>query len=264
MIAPTGEGAATRTSRARHAADKQGGERGLAAVIPVRRATRADIAVLAHLQREFGNHLRGMGDDSPGLLLSAAQWSDILSRPHLGCLVAEDRGGPVGYLSYHEGYDLDRGGPVVYVFDLFVRATSRRRGVGRALMAEAAGVCTTIGGREILFDVWRRNDAAIAFYARLGAIPVRELQYMHLPVAALSPPPRGPGPPAPPSPRLSARPGRDAAPPGGGRPTPSARDAPDPGIPARTPAPGTWRWPAGGGRRSPGPRPGPRPRGRRR
>ena len=152
----------------------------------VRPARRSDIGALRGLQEEFRDHLRQLGDESPGLILSDAQWEEILDRrPAFGVVIAEVGGEVVGYLCHHEGYDLDRGGPVVYVFDLFVREAARGGGVGRALMAEAGAACAAIGGREILFDVWKRNAGAVAFYARLGAVPVQELQYMHLPIERL-------------------------------------------------------------------------------
>ncbi len=143
--------------------------------------------MLSRLQREFREYLRVLGDDQPGMLLEEHQWRGLLSRgPHRGGLIAEHEGSAVGYLLYHEGCDLDRGGPTVYVFDLFVSRSWRRHGVGRALMVEAARLCEANGGTEVIFDVWKRNEAAMKFYLRLGALPVQELQYMHLPMARLT------------------------------------------------------------------------------
>jgi ribosomal protein S18 acetylase RimI-like enzyme len=51
---------------------------------------------------------------------------------------------------------------------LVVRANQRRRGIGRALMAEVEAWARQLGFAEIELGVWEFNQSAIAFYEQLG------------------------------------------------------------------------------------------------
>jgi diamine N-acetyltransferase len=51
---------------------------------------------------------------------------------------------------------------------LVVSHAHRRRGIGRALMAEAAGWARERGASELVLTVWAGNTDAEAFYRRLG------------------------------------------------------------------------------------------------
>jgi len=51
---------------------------------------------------------------------------------------------------------------------LVVSPAHRRRGVGRALMAEAAAWARARGAAELVLTVWSGNTDAEAFYQRLG------------------------------------------------------------------------------------------------
>jgi GNAT superfamily N-acetyltransferase len=90
--------------------------------------------------------------------------------PAFAGLVAEAAGRPVGYLLYHPGYDIDRGGRVWHIIDLFVTLPERRAGIGRALMQEARAACRRSGGHALVWTVYPRNLTAIEFFKYLGAI----------------------------------------------------------------------------------------------
>ena len=110
-----------------------------------------------------------------------------VERVHIGMsaldLLAEFNGQAVGYLLYHQGYDVDRGGRILYVIDLFVREGARRHGAGRALMEAAAEICHRLGGRELFWSVYAPNTMAQVFYERLGAKYTKDLKFMHWLVA---------------------------------------------------------------------------------
>lgn len=55
-----------------------------------------------------------------------------------------------------------------YVDGLVVAAAHRRRGVGRRLMDGAAAWAKSQGGAQLVLTVWAGNEAARAFYQRLG------------------------------------------------------------------------------------------------
>ncbi len=56
----------------------------------------------------------------------------------------------------------------VHVLNVAVAAEQRRRGVARALMAEAAARGRARGARLVTLEVRRSNDAALALYRSLG------------------------------------------------------------------------------------------------
>jgi ribosomal protein S18 acetylase RimI-like enzyme len=55
-----------------------------------------------------------------------------------------------------------------YVFGLYTRPGARRRGVGRALMRAIADLLHGEGRRYVVLNVDTPNEAARAFYERLG------------------------------------------------------------------------------------------------
>ena len=136
----------------------------------VRPALQSDADAVERLAADFVAYLTELGDAAPrGLTAEEYVRDGFGARPAFCGLVAEDVTGVVGYLLYHEGYDIDRGGRVLHVVDLFVSTRARRRGFGRALMeaAREAGRCSN--ANALLWTVYPPNVAAVAFYERLGA-----------------------------------------------------------------------------------------------
>ncbi|HEX8693718.1 MAG TPA: GNAT family N-acetyltransferase [Longimicrobium sp.] len=137
--------------------------------VRVRACTPADAGAVGALSREFVAYLRDLGDPAPGGVTAKAYLRDGFGeRPAFTSLLAEADGRAVGYLLCHEGYDVDRGGRVLHVADLFVAGSARRAGVGRALMDAAAEVCRRAGGHALVWAVYPPNAAARAFYESLG------------------------------------------------------------------------------------------------
>jgi ribosomal protein S18 acetylase RimI-like enzyme len=68
------------------------------------------------------------------------------------------------------------------VIDLYVRSDSRRLGVGRCLMEEAASVCRDVGGSRVLWSVYKINEPAFSFYEDLGASYCDDETFMKLDV----------------------------------------------------------------------------------
>lgn len=77
-------------------------------------------------------------------------------------------------------YDVDQGTRIEIVIDLWVRATARRGGAGRALMEAARGAARKNGARQLLWSVYRPNTLARDFYLAIGGRPVADLDWMYL------------------------------------------------------------------------------------
>ncbi|ACJ01305.1 acetyltransferase, GNAT family [Rhodospirillum centenum SW] len=85
-------------------------------------------------------------------------------------LIAELDGRPAGVALLTRGYDSQSARAGLVVEDLYVDPSSRRCGVARALMAEAARLAQADGGAWVGWHVRRGNLRAQLFYRSLGAV----------------------------------------------------------------------------------------------
>jgi ribosomal protein S18 acetylase RimI-like enzyme len=153
--------------------------------VTIRPAAASDAEAVGRLAREFADYLRGLGDPSDFRFTAQTYLRDGFGpNPAFRGLVAESEGAVVGYLPYHFGYDTDRAERIMHVVDLYVNDSYRRRGAGRALMAEAARICCQAGAVALTWTVYAPNALAAAFYERLGARYASDLKLMYLRVPA--------------------------------------------------------------------------------
>jgi GNAT superfamily N-acetyltransferase len=136
----------------------------------IRAASEQDADAIAELSAEFVAYLAALGDSAPrGITAAEYRHDGFGEHPAFAGLVAEHTGRVVAYLLYHPGYDIDRGGRVWHIIDLFVTERARRQGLGRALMARARAECHAHGGHALLWAIYPANVIARRFYERLGA-----------------------------------------------------------------------------------------------
>jgi ribosomal protein S18 acetylase RimI-like enzyme len=151
--------------------------------VTIRAATHEDAEVIGELSVEAAGYYRALGDTTPLAFDAEAYLRDGFGPdPAFAGLVAEREGEIVGYLLYHPGYNIDHAARVLHVIDLYVREGHRQRGIGRALMGEAARICRQYGGEQLTWTVWTPNRPATAFYERLGAWTCHKLRIMELDV----------------------------------------------------------------------------------
>lgn len=132
--------------------------------IRIDQAHPGDAATVRALLIELAEHERSV--DAVGA--TEADWACMLSRPDVLVLLARDGDRAVGYVSAVRTLNLWVGGDILAMDDLYVRAESRDRGVGRDLMAALA----THAARDQLLVTWgvgADNLAGHRFYQRLGA-----------------------------------------------------------------------------------------------
>src|SRR5437867_3460253 len=81
---------------------------------------------------------------------------------------------PVGFVLFFHNYSTFLGKPGLYIEDLFVDESHRRRGFGRALLLYVARLASERGCGRLEWSVLDWNGPAINFYKKLGAIPMSE------------------------------------------------------------------------------------------
>jgi GNAT superfamily N-acetyltransferase len=89
--------------------------------------------------------------------------------PRFQCLIAEAGGRPAGIALYFFTYSTWTSRRFLYLEDLYVGSTFRRRGVGRSLMSELAKLAIDAGSSQIRWLMLRENNRALEFYESLGS-----------------------------------------------------------------------------------------------
>ena len=148
--------------------------------VSIRPSTQDDASLIVGLASEFTEYLRSLGDPEPGDF-SAQQYLEDGCGPTraFSGLIADLDNEPVGYLFYCPGYDLDLGGRILWIVDLFVTQSARGHGVARSLMQAAAQICRESGGNCLSWSVYIPNKLGLCFYEHMGAEYTRDLMFMH-------------------------------------------------------------------------------------
>jgi GNAT superfamily N-acetyltransferase len=96
------------------------------------------------------------------------------SRPYAECVFACLDDKPVGFALFFHNYSTFLGQPGLYLEDLFVKPSTRGRGVGRQLLAYLAQLAVERGCGRMEWAVLNWNEPAIRFYEGIGARPNSE------------------------------------------------------------------------------------------
>ena len=99
----------------------------------------------------------------------AAYLARLLDDPTVVAMVALDGGTVIGGLVAYELRKLEQARSELYLYDLAVAATHRRRGVATALIGALRAVASERGAWVAFVQADHGDDAAIALYAGLGA-----------------------------------------------------------------------------------------------
>ena len=93
---------------------------------------------------------------------------------------------PVGFVLFFHNYSTFLGRPGLYIEDLFVDETYRRRGLGRALLLYVAQLANERRCGRLEWAVLDWNEPAINFYKKLGAVAMNEWTIYRVTGEALS------------------------------------------------------------------------------
>jgi GNAT superfamily N-acetyltransferase len=150
--------------------------------IRIRPARREDAATLFGLIRELAEYERlsdaVRGDEE---LLAHS----LFERPVAEALIAEVDGEEIGYAIFFTTFSTFECRPGLWVEDIFVRPAQRRNGIGRALLAEVAGIAVDRGCARLEWVALDWNKPALRFYEELGAAPLDDWQALRLDGEAL-------------------------------------------------------------------------------
>jgi aminoglycoside 3-N-acetyltransferase I len=105
----------------------------------------------------------------------------LLGKPHFIALGALDGDEVIGGIAAYELEKFERARSEIYIYDLAVRETHRRRGVATALIRALQRIAAERGAYVIFVQADRADDPAIRLYQSLGTredvhhfdIPVR-------------------------------------------------------------------------------------------
>lgn len=141
-------------------------------MLHLRAATAADVSVILRFIRELAEYER-----EPDAVVATE--ADLLrdgfgESPRFEALIAELDGAPVGFAFYFFQYSTWTGRPVLYLEDLFVTPSARKRGVGRAFMQRLAAEAVSRRCSRFQWAVLDWNAPSIAFYESIGARILRE------------------------------------------------------------------------------------------
>lgn len=153
-----------------------------ARAVTIRSAKREDMPAIATMAAEFHAFRASIDDSDPTFDIERAalklEESGFGSRSLFSSLIAEIGSDPIGYAIYNIGFWADSLEGMVLLTDLFVREAWRGQGVGRQLMHRLAEIGRTARCERIMWTVWSRNDDAMRFYQKLGAVPIQDEQLM--------------------------------------------------------------------------------------
>ena len=138
----------------------------------IREATPADLPAIVSLIRALAEyeHL------SHEVTLDEKAMRDHLfgPTPAAHVVVAEHDRDVVGFALYFTNYSTFLGKPGIYLEDLFVRPEHRGHGHGTALLKRLAQIVVERGYGRLEWSVLDWNAPSIAFYKKLGAVPMEE------------------------------------------------------------------------------------------
>ena len=121
------------------------------------------IAALAAYERE------------PGAVVTTPEViREQLAEPHppFECFLAEDGGEVVGFALFFTTYSTWLGKRGIWLEDLFVLESHRRRGIGGSLLTRVAQLAVQRGSGRLEWSVLDWNAPALGFYRKLGAVPL--------------------------------------------------------------------------------------------
>ncbi|KAI8626525.1 acetyltransferase [Xylariaceae sp. FL1651] len=96
------------------------------------------------------------------------------TRPTRCLMLFNDKDEPAGMALYFYNYSTWRAKAGIYLEDLFVRPSERRKGYGKKLLVELAKEVVAMDGGRLDWSVLKWNEPSIKFYESIGANAMNE------------------------------------------------------------------------------------------
>ncbi len=135
--------------------------------IPVRRLGPSDIAAMRQLNQLFGEAF----DDADSYVANAPSddyLAGLLSKDHVIALTAWEGATVTGGLVAYELDKFEMARSEIYIYDLAVTETHRRKGIASALIEQLRDIAAGRGAWVIYVQADYGDDPAIALYTKLG------------------------------------------------------------------------------------------------
>jgi GNAT superfamily N-acetyltransferase len=138
----------------------------------IRPARPGDVPAIHQLIRDLAAYERSL----PAVSGTPHDLASVLFGPEPAVFahVADHDGQVAGFALWYLSYSTWQGKHGIYLEDLYVEPEHRRRGYGRALLAELAALCVERGYGRLEWSVLDWNAPALGFYASLGATAMDE------------------------------------------------------------------------------------------
>ncbi|HUP49945.1 MAG TPA: GNAT family N-acetyltransferase [Thermoanaerobaculia bacterium] len=152
-------------------------------MLHIRAAAEADVPLILSFIRDLARYEKL----EESVVTTEERLRDSLfgERPYAEVLIGEESGQPVAFALFFHNYSTFLGRPGLYLEDLFVKPEARGRGHGRAMLARLARVARERNCGRMEWWVLDWNEPAIAFYRRLGAVPMDDWTVFRLSGEAL-------------------------------------------------------------------------------
>jgi GNAT superfamily N-acetyltransferase len=146
--------------------------------IAIRPATPADLPLIAQFIRDLAEYEKL----SHEVRFDEAKLGANLfgPRPYAEVVIGELDGTPQGFALFFHNFSTFEGRPGIYLEDLFVRPAARGSGLGKALLAHLAKLCTERDCARLEWSVLDWNEPSIGFYKSLGARMMDEWTVMRV------------------------------------------------------------------------------------
>jgi len=149
------------------------------APLRIEEATKEDVPTILAFIRELAKYERAVDRvTATEEVLGATLFGP---GPYAKAIIAYQDDEAVAFAIYFFSYSSFSGEPSLYVEDIFVRPAARGLGLGKEMFTFLARRASEHGCGRMEWSVLNWNEAAIAFYRKLGAAPVRQWTVFHLP-----------------------------------------------------------------------------------
>ena len=149
----------------------------------IRRARQEDVPLILGFIKELAEYERLAHE----VVANEAILRETLfgERPYAEVVIAYYDGQPVGYAIFFHSFSSFLGRPGIYLEDVYVRPPMREKGIGKALLVYLAQLAKERKCGRLEWAVLNWNEPSIAFYKKLGAIPMSEWTVFRLTGTAL-------------------------------------------------------------------------------